>query len=199
MPLTSSGDRHRVRPARADEAPALSELALRSKGHWGYDADFLAACRDELTLKPEDLTPGNATVAEDEAGRVLGFVLIDGGPPRGRLDMLFVDPSAIGSGLGRRLYAEGLATARRLGMRSLAIDADPNAEPFYRAMGARVVGTVPSVSVADRVLPLMEADVPQAEAPHAATGHAASATGTPAGTPRALAAPPHTPAGSLPR
>jgi GNAT superfamily N-acetyltransferase len=167
MSLPSPGDRIRdrirVRPARPDEAPALSELALRSKGHWGYDAAFLAACRDELTLKRADLTPGNASVAEDEAGRVLGFVLIDGAAPRGRLDMLFVDPSAIGSGVGRRLFREGLATARRLGMRSLAIDADPNAEPFYRAMGARVVGTVPSGSVAGRVLPLMETDVPRTD------------------------------------
>jgi hypothetical protein len=27
----------RLRAARRDEARLLSELALRSKGHWGYD------------------------------------------------------------------------------------------------------------------------------------------------------------------
>jgi GNAT superfamily N-acetyltransferase len=150
----------RVRPARPEEASALGELALRSKGHWGYDEAFLAACRDELAVRPEDLASGDATVAEDDAGRILGFVLVDGAPPEGRLDMLFVDPPAIGSGLGRRLFAEALSTARRLGMRRLTIDADPYAEPFYRAMGARVTGTVPSGSVPGRVLPLMAVDVP---------------------------------------
>jgi GNAT superfamily N-acetyltransferase len=168
MPFPPSGGHRagvRVRPARADEAPALSELALRSKGHWGYDAAFLAACRDELTLSAADLTPGRAWVAEDASGRPLGFVLVDGDPPRGRLDMLFVDPPAIGSGVGRLLFTEALATARRLGMHSLALDADPNAEPFDRAMGARVVGAVPSGSVPGRVLPLMEVDVPRADAP----------------------------------
>jgi hypothetical protein len=40
----------RIRPARPDEAGAISALALRSKGHWGYDAAFLAACRENLTI-----------------------------------------------------------------------------------------------------------------------------------------------------
>jgi hypothetical protein len=43
-----------IRPARPDECELLSELALRSKGCWGYDAEFLEACRAELTLVPED-------------------------------------------------------------------------------------------------------------------------------------------------
>ena len=34
-----------VTDGRAEEAPRLSDLALRSKGHWGYDAAFLDACR----------------------------------------------------------------------------------------------------------------------------------------------------------
>ena len=30
-----------LRPARPGEAAALSDLALRSKAHWGYDQAFL--------------------------------------------------------------------------------------------------------------------------------------------------------------
>lgn len=30
-----------IRRARADEAGTLSELAFRSKAHWGYDDDFM--------------------------------------------------------------------------------------------------------------------------------------------------------------
>ena len=44
-----------IRRARPEEAGVLSALALRSKAHWGYDADFLAACRDDLTLIPEEI------------------------------------------------------------------------------------------------------------------------------------------------
>ena len=32
-----------LRPARPEEAGLLSDLALRSKAHWGYPPDFLAA------------------------------------------------------------------------------------------------------------------------------------------------------------
>jgi hypothetical protein len=35
----------RIRPARPDEATDLSALAMRSKAYWGYDDDFLRACR----------------------------------------------------------------------------------------------------------------------------------------------------------
>jgi hypothetical protein len=33
----------RLRPGHEEEAGLLSELALRSKGYWGYDQDFLDA------------------------------------------------------------------------------------------------------------------------------------------------------------
>ena len=39
---------HVIRRARPEEAGALSDLAIRSKGHWGYDVAFLASCRAEL-------------------------------------------------------------------------------------------------------------------------------------------------------
>ena len=71
--------------------------------------------------------------------------------------MLFVDPPAIGSGAGRLLYRHVLETAGRLGFTRLTIDADPYAEPFYLAMGARRIGTAPSGSIPGRMLPLLEA------------------------------------------
>jgi hypothetical protein len=34
-----------IRPARPDEAEALTALFYRSKAHWGYDDDFMAWVR----------------------------------------------------------------------------------------------------------------------------------------------------------
>jgi len=73
-----------LRPARADEAPALSELALRSKAHWGYDDAFLEACRAELTVRPEHVAASRVVVATS-AARVVGFSILLGGPPRADL------------------------------------------------------------------------------------------------------------------
>lgn len=143
-----------IRPARAAEAGTLTDLALRSKAHWGYDAQFLEACRDELTVAANEVTRRRAMVA-DRDGHILGFTTLEGEPPTGVLGMMFVDPQAIGQGIGRLLFEHTIATGRDLGFTQLTIDADPNAEPFYRAMGAVRIGNVPSGSIADRVLPQM--------------------------------------------
>ncbi|MFC4061206.1 GNAT family N-acetyltransferase [Planomonospora corallina] len=147
-----------LRTARPDEAETLSALALRSKAHWGYDEAFLAACRDELTLTPGRVTAARTVVAERD-GRVLGFATLEGDPPRGELGMLFVEPDAIGTGVGRLLFAHAVATARGLGFTRLEIESDPYAEPFYLAMGAVRTGSVPSGSLTGRTLPLLEVTV----------------------------------------
>ncbi|HET9167808.1 MAG TPA: GNAT family N-acetyltransferase [Actinospica sp.] len=148
-----------IRAARPDEAAQLSELAQRSKAHWGYDAAFLEACREELTLAPGQITERRTQVAvsrePDTDGALLGFGTIEGEPPAGELGMLFVDPSAIGAGVGGALFTHLGELALRLGFRRLTIASDPNAEPFYLARGAVRIGGVPSGSVPGRVLPLL--------------------------------------------
>jgi GNAT superfamily N-acetyltransferase len=146
------------RAARPDEADALSALALASKGHWGYDQDFLDACRDELTVDEADLP--RIVVAETD--RPVGWYSLRGTPPDGELDNLWVHPSAIGTGIGRGLWEHAVRSARDMGMSCLRIEADPQAEGFYRAMGAGRVGDAPSGSIAGRIIPLMRFDVPDA-------------------------------------
>lgn len=147
-----------LRHGRAEEAALLSDLALRSKGHWGYDDAFLEACRDDLTVSSS--VAGEAVVAE-VAGVVAGFHLLEEAGPDGvgRLDMLFVDPIHIGSGLGRVLLDDAIAHATSRGWVVLRIDADPGAEGFYLRMGARRTGEVPSGAIPGRRLPQLELDL----------------------------------------
>ncbi|MDQ6526144.1 GNAT family N-acetyltransferase [Nocardioides sp. LHD-245] len=146
----------RLRPAVPGEAAALTALALRSKGHWGYDAAFLDACRAELTMRDDELAGRRTVVAELPDGRIVGFRTLEGEPPTGVLGMMFVDPDAIGRGIGRALAADLIDEARTAGFTLITIDADPNAEAFYLAQGAVRVGATPSGSVPGRVLPLLE-------------------------------------------
>lgn len=139
----------------------LSAVALRSKGHWGYDAAFLEASRAELTLDANQAAQTVvAAVGAGRAGRWAGFhLLVAGTEPAlagACLEMLFVDPPFIGQGVGRALLADAVATAAARGWRSLRIESDPGAEPFYLAHGARHIGAVASGSVAGRSLPLLE-------------------------------------------
>jgi len=144
-----------LRPARADEAPALSALCMASKAHWGYDAAFLAACREELTLRPADLDPARLAVAE-RAGAPAGVVQISVAGEVAELEKLFVAPDRIGGGVGAALLSWAAATAHRLGARRLRIESDPQAVPFYARMGARQVGEAASGSIPGRMLPLLE-------------------------------------------
>ena len=56
----------RVRRARPAEADELSELALRSKAHWGYDEAFMAASRAELKVTRAAVRDAGYYVAESE-------------------------------------------------------------------------------------------------------------------------------------
>ena len=156
-----------IRAARPEEAGELGALALRSKAHWGYDAAFMEACREELVIPPDQVALRRTYVAVSRGSdadpsapgerreRILGFGTIEGEPPAGELGMLFVDPPAIGRGVGGALFSHLAAVAVEAGFHRLTIASDPNAEPFYLAKGAVRIGGVPSGSVPGRTLPLL--------------------------------------------
>ena len=144
-----------IRRARPAEVSILSALALRSKAHWGYDADFLAACRDDLTLSAKDVATSAVYVC-DGLSAPLGFyrlVLQDDGVAE--LDALFVEPAAMGQGVGKRLWRHAVATAEKLGCSEIVLQSDPQAEGFYLAMGAHRAGESESTVTPGRMLPLM--------------------------------------------
>lgn len=141
-----------LRCPRLEELEALSELVLRSKAWWGYDAAFMAACREELTLTAEDLRNDPLMIAI-QGEEYAGVAQLSFESPDCHLEKLFVDPGHMGRGIGIRLYDWALTTARANDATSLLIDADPGAAPFYQRMGARLAGTVPSGSIVGRRLP----------------------------------------------
>lgn len=143
-----------IRRARPEEAAALSDLAFRSKAHWGYDAAFMAACRADLSVSPDQLAAQPYHLVERD-GQTLGFYHLIETARGAQLQHLFVSPQAIGSGLGKALWQHMLGEARRQRYDTILIDSDPNAEPFYLAMGAERIGTAQSSVFPDRRLPLL--------------------------------------------
>lgn len=143
----------RIREARPEEAAELSGLVLRSKAHWGYEEAFLESCRAELAIAPDEVTARRTVVAERDPDGVVGVATLEGTAPDGHIGLLFVEPSEIGRGIGRRLYGHVLAAAREAGFTRLTVESDPHAEGFYRAMGARSAGVT---AAAVRPLPLYE-------------------------------------------
>jgi GNAT superfamily N-acetyltransferase len=143
-----------IRPARAEEADALSALAMRAKAYWGYDEAFMAACRDDLAVTAEAITTSTIRVATDDE-QPRGFYELDVAGETATLDDLWVEPGTIGKGYGRALWQHAVATARARGCRELCVQSDPHAEGFYLAMGAERIGTKTSTIFPDRELPLL--------------------------------------------
>lgn len=93
-----------IRLAKSTEATILSALALRSKAYWDYDAEFIAACVDELTISAEQIQ-SSLTYVFEEKGHVLGFYMLESVNNREiELEYLFVEPEAIRQGYGSQRY-----------------------------------------------------------------------------------------------
>jgi|SRR5665213_1916644 len=148
----------KVRPALRTEAQTLSDLAIRSKAHWGYRTEELEVFRDELTLSASDCVEGLVRVVERDS-KILGFYKIIDDYPAGELDCLFVDPEYIGTGLGKLLFNRAISHATALGINDLMIVSDPNAVGFYEYMGAELVDYQRRQSIAERSLPVLHIEI----------------------------------------
>ena len=148
------GKRIEVRPARPEEADALTELAMRAKASWGYDAAFVAACRAELTMTGERMAAWRVWVAELD-GRIAGMIALSFAGAEAELEDFFVEPGLQGQGVGAALMARFLEACREAGATRIGVDADPNAEAIYARFGFVTVGRSPSGSIPGRWLPRM--------------------------------------------
>ncbi len=156
----------RLRSARPGEVSRLTEIAHAAKRHWGYPETLLRLWRADLTVRPDFVTR-HPTCAAVESGTIVGFYALSRDGERFELEHCWVDPTFMRRGVGTALFAHALDTVRALGGVRLTIASDPNAEGFYRRMGARRVGEVPS-RLRGRMLPLLsiELERPTQHTPH---------------------------------
>jgi GNAT superfamily N-acetyltransferase len=82
---------------------------------------------------------------------------------RANLEKLFVDPSYLGRGIGKRLYRWAERLARLSYASEMSIEADPGAASFYRRMGAIDDGMVASGSIPGRRIPRLRVVLHQIE------------------------------------
>ena len=146
-----------IRPADLSEVDELTALCFRSKAIWGYDADFMEACREALTISLQDLASSSVQVAEQE-GQVIAVAQVILKEGVASLDKLFVDPDLLRTGAGRTLFEWAQEHARQSGAGTLLIEADPDAAEFYRRMGAIDDGSVASESVPGRLIPRLKVE-----------------------------------------
>ena len=132
-----------IRAAKPADLPAINELTLAAKAHWGYPAEQLAAWRDGLLTTAASLATRPTLVALVD-GSPCGVVQVDPSAEPWELVACWVAPAHMRRGVGTALLQAIVADVARAGQALIHIDADPNAEPFYRAHGAVRIGVVPA-------------------------------------------------------
>jgi N-acetylglutamate synthase-like GNAT family acetyltransferase len=148
----------KIRKATTEDAAPLTTIAHDAKRHWGYPEHWIKHWQDDLTISPDFVAANHVYVAESE-GDLLGFYALVIQEDKAELDHLWVAPPHIGTGVGKELFVHAMQNAARRNVSAVEILSDPNAEGFYRKMGAHRSGeTVSEIDGQPRALPRLTFD-----------------------------------------
>jgi GNAT superfamily N-acetyltransferase len=147
-----------IRRAELRDGEELARVAFRSKAFWGYDDTFMESVRVQLTPSQAYLANDPVYLAENPERVVLGFYGFRREEGQLWLYDMFVAPEAIRTGVGRTLWNHAVEIARDTGAAAFFIESDPNAEEFYRKMGAVNDGTRTAAG-SGRTLPVLRYDL----------------------------------------
>jgi ribosomal protein S18 acetylase RimI-like enzyme len=159
-----------VRDARLDDAEAIGTIHVRCWQHAyaGIVPQALLDSLDEMQRIRQwqerlaaPVEAGTSTlVSIDDAGLVTGFARCDrtpgDDPACGTLAAIYLDPAAIGTGVGRVLLAETTERMRAAGFTHAQLDVLPGnerARRVYEAAGWRAEGDVWTVPWGEWELP----------------------------------------------
>ena len=143
----------RIRKASTEDANTLTKIAHEAKRHWGYPEHWIKHWQDDLTITPDFVATNQVYVAEHE-GELLGFYALIVRKDKAELDHMWVAPEHIGTGVGKELFIHAMQSAAKQNISEVGILSDPNAEGFYKKMGAHQVGeTISEIDGKPRSLP----------------------------------------------
>jgi len=175
----------RIREASTEEAAALTQIAQDAKRYWGYPENWIEHWQEDLTITPEFIATNQVYVAETDSGlepglapamaversvllnEIVGFYAIGMHGEKAELEHMWVKPERIGSGAGKELLMHAMETAAFLNAAALEISSDPNAEGFYKRMGARRIGEIHSeIEGQPRTLPRLSINLDSSDETH---------------------------------
>ena len=130
-----------IRPATTNDVGTLTQIAHDAKRYWGYPEHWIRHWESELTISSDFVNENDVyvMVGDDE---VRGFYALVVRNDKAELEHLWVAPKHIGTGVGKELFVHAMQRAAGRNVSEVEISADPNAEGFYKKMGAHRIGDV---------------------------------------------------------
>lgn len=139
--------------ALAEDSELLTSICRKSKGYWGYPAEWLELWNDELTISDHYIHEQSVfKIFKDE--QLVGFFALENKGDCFELEHLWIDPQFIGLGYGT-MTMHHIKTNLIPPQAVLDVLADPNAESFYHKNGFSTYDHWKS-SISKRMLPRMK-------------------------------------------
>jgi N-acetylglutamate synthase-like GNAT family acetyltransferase len=133
----------------------LTMITKKSKAYWGFSDHVLKQWEHILTISKEYIETNKVfkLMLNDQIVGYYSYFAID--EKTIKLDNIFILPEYIGKGFGKILMNDFLDKIRQLEVNKITLDAEPNAENFYKVFGFVTIGQLES-SIKNRYLPIME-------------------------------------------
>lgn len=147
----------KIRKALPDDHSVLTQITMDGKAFWDYSKEQLSRWENDLTITAQYLAENETykLVLNDEIIGYYSFLKLSEGHLK--LDYLFLFQNFIGKGFGQLLLNDFLERAKGMNTIDIILEADPNAENFYRKFGFMTYGQRES-SIKGRSLPQMKLD-----------------------------------------
>jgi len=145
-----------VQQATPTQDKKLTQIAFAAKRHWGYPERWIQIWSNILTVSSEFIEEHETYIGQ-VGEEPVGFYAIAIEENKAILEHMWVLPEYMGQGIGAMLFEHALSRCKDLGVCILEIESDPNAQGFYKRMGAKQIGQ--SASELDgqtRILPIFE-------------------------------------------
>ena len=151
-------DTFSIEKATPQDHITLTAITKDGKAYWGYSTEQLAKWENDLTIAPNYICE-NETYKLVLAGEIIGYYsYLNLSKGHLKLDNLFLYQKYIGQGFGRILLTDFLEKVRKLDVVDIILEADPNAEDYYKKFGFLTYGQRPS-TIKGRSLPKMRLDL----------------------------------------
>ncbi|MEO1260776.1 MAG: GNAT family N-acetyltransferase [Bacteroidota bacterium] len=144
------------RVAKIDDLKKLNSISLKSKAYWGYPTAWIEKWEDDLRIARDEFKKQNILLVENKNG-IIGFCSMTEHDANYEILHLWMLPEYIGKGIGKKLLKKTMEMFVR-SEKPITVEADPNAEPFYKRQGFVTYDKVESFPKG-RFLPVMKKNI----------------------------------------
>lgn len=127
--------------ATAEDCQALSELAVRSKRHWGYSKEAMELWNQNLTIT-EDFLNSHTVIKATLEDDIVGFFALEEIKPTTRIAQYWIDTPYMRKGYGSEMFKYLKDFLRQKNVEKATIVLDPNGLAFFENKGAKVLNKI---------------------------------------------------------